>query len=101
MMSFIKKVVTQMAVMTVASLFIGVLILLLFAVLGRILEKQAVEISDNSVLVLDLSANISDSPRELEPLDLIRGGFKELSTRSLTLKSLVEKARKMGFSKWL
>jgi len=79
-----------MAAMAVASLLLGVFFIILFIAIGMLLEERQVTFEEGSVLVLDLSVNICDSPRDLKPIDLIRENLNGPSAPSLVLKTLVE-----------
>ena len=79
-----------MAAMAVASLLLGVFFIILFVAIGMLLEERQVTFEEGSVLVLDLSVNICDSPRDLKPIDLIRENLNGPSAPSLVLKTLVE-----------
>lgn len=79
-----------MAAMAVASLLLGVFFIILFVAIGMLLEERPITFEEGSVLVLDLSVNICDSPRDLRPIDLIRENLNGPSAPSLVLKTLVE-----------
>ena len=79
-----------MAAMAVAGLLLGVSLIILFVTLGMLFEERPITFEEGSVLVLDLSVNICDSPRDLNPLDLIRNNLDGPSAPSLVLKNLLE-----------
>ena len=79
-----------MAAMAVAGLLLGVFLIILFVTLGMLFEERPITFEEGSVLVLDLSVNICDSPRDLNPLDLIRNNLDGPSAPSLVLKNLLE-----------
>ena len=76
--------------MAVAGLLLGVFLIILFVTLGMLFEERPITFEEGSVLVLDLSVNICDSPRDLNPLDLIRNNLDGPSAPSLVLKNLLE-----------
>ena len=80
-----------MAAMTVAGLLLWVFLIILFVALGILFEQRPVTFEEGSVLVLDLSVNIFDSPQDLKPLDLVRRSFDGPSAPSLVLNTLVDR----------
>ena len=78
-----------MAAMAVAGLLMGFFLIILFIALGILFEERPVTFEEGSVLVLDLSVNICDSPRDLKPFELIMENLDGPSAPSLALKNLV------------
>ena len=93
MKSFFKSVLQQ----AVAQILVGIVLMgLAFVVLMVIIGKFAVsevKVPKHSILVLNLNTNITDTPSQLGPQDLMLEAMQGMSTPSLYLHKVLNNIR--------
>ncbi len=79
-------------------LFVGVLVVLGFAIVGRMGSQKSVQLSANSVLVLDLEGEISETEPDVSALEVLQLLREGKDTRQ-TLQSVVSALEEGAFNK--
>jgi len=87
---FFKSVLQQAAAQILAGILLMGFAFLIFAIIIGKLAVTEIDVQKQSVLVLDLNANITDTPEQFGPQDLMLEAMQGSGTQSLHLYKILE-----------
>ena len=87
---FFKSVLQQAAAQILAGILLMGFAFLVFAIIIGKLTVTEIDVQKQSVLVLDLNANITDTPEQFGPQDLMLEAIQGSGTQSLHLYKILE-----------
>ena len=96
MKDFLKVAFKQFGALCLAYLAFSVLLLILFLGFGVIFGRQKVDVKDDSVLVFDLSLNISDAPGSHSPWRYLEQPYSGSPSHQLNLKAALDAIDRAG-----
>lgn len=90
MKKFILKVLQNLLAMFLAFMLFSGILFFGLVLIGLLFAEKPAIVKEKSALVLDLSFNLSDSPRQASPLQAIQQGLEGTGTPQLHLKAVVD-----------
>ncbi len=96
MAHFIVRVLKSLAALVVAYFVLFLVLILLLAGLAAAFQPKAAPLEEDSILVMDLGFELTDRPRDPDPLALLFSAFEGKFQESASLRDVVETIEEAG-----